>query len=198
MIKVLDYCLPDIRLLEKGTNQVLIWIPDKVYIVLGASNNVNNALNVENVCQDKITVLKRPTGGQAVVLTPNNIIISAVFFDQNTLHPKEVFQHINKQIISVIEKMGIHNLSLMGIFDIVISGRKVLGSAIYKNKNALMYHAVLNIGEPTTTFERYLKYPAREPDYRAGRTHTEFITSLKEKGYTKSIHQFGKRTISVI
>lgn len=192
MFNPLDYDLPDINLLNEKTNQFMIWIPDKVYIVLGASNNPTESLNIENVEQDNITVLKRPSGGQTVILTPNNIIISAVYFDRNTLLPKEVFNHINRLIISTIEKFGIFDLSMMGISDIAISGKKILGSAIYRNKHALLYHAVLNLGEPPTTFEKYLKHPAKEPDYRGGRSHTEFVTSLKEKGYTKSVHQLEK------
>jgi len=188
MINTSEYNLPDIDLLKKKTNQFLIWIPDKVYIVLGASNNPMEALNMENVKKDNITVLKRPSGGQTVILTPNNIIIAVAFFDRKTMHPKEVFQQINKLIISTIEHTGIHDLSLMGISDIAISGKKILGSAIYRSKEALLYHAVLNLGEPSVTFERYLKHPSKEPDYRQGRSHTEFVTSLKEKGYTKSYH----------
>jgi len=188
MINTSKYNLPDIDLLKKKTNQFLIWIPDKVYIVLGASNNPADALNMDMVEKDKIAVLKRPSGGQTVILTPNNIIIAAVFFGKKTMHPKDVFQQINKLIISAIEQTGIHDLSMMGISDIAISGKKILGSAIYRSKEALLYHAVLNLGEPSITFERYLKHPSKEPEYRQGRSHAEFVTSLKEKGYTRSYH----------
>jgi len=189
MFNTSEYNLPDIELLKMNTNQFLIWIPDKVYIVLGASNHATEALKMDNVINDNIPVLKRPSGGQTVILTPNNIIIAAVFFDKKTSQPKEVFELINKLIISTIENSGMQDLSLMGISDIAISGKKILGSAIYRSKDALLYHAVLNLGEPTSTFERYLKHPSKEPDYRLGRSHSEFVTSLKEKGYNRSYHQ---------
>jgi hypothetical protein len=35
-------------------------------------------------------------------------------------------------------------------------------------------------------FEKYLRLPAKEPDYRKGRNHADFITSLREKGYSQS------------
>jgi len=188
MFNTSEYNLPDIELLNRKTNQFLIWIPDKVYIVLGASNNMKDALNMDNVTKDNIPVLKRPSGGQTVILTPNNIIIAAVYFDKNNLHPKDIFQQVNKLIISTIEDIGIQNLSMMGISDIAISGKKILGSSIYRSKEALLYHAVLNLGEPSSTFEKYLKHPSKEPDYRKGRSHSEFVTSLREKGYTRSYH----------
>ena len=60
MIETLAYNLPDIQLLEKEANQYSIWIPDKVYIVLGASNNAVAALFTENVTADRVLVLRRP------------------------------------------------------------------------------------------------------------------------------------------
>jgi lipoate-protein ligase A len=77
-----DYNLPDIFLLKDKTKCFLTWIPDKTYIILGTSNKAEEALFLEKVKQDDITVFKRPSGGQTVMLTPNNLIISVVFFNQ--------------------------------------------------------------------------------------------------------------------
>jgi lipoate---protein ligase len=184
-----DYNLPDIQLLEDKTKPFLIWIPDKTYIVLGASNRADEALFLERVLLDGITVLKRPSGGQTVMLTPDNLIISVVYSNPKELQPKDVFLKTNSLIILALEKAGIHDLSLRGISDIAIDGKKILGSSIYRNKDSLLYHAVLNLAEPASTFEKYLKHPTKEPDYRQGRKHTDFVTSLKEKGYTPDYHQ---------
>jgi len=185
-LKTSDYTLPDIQLLGDDTKQFMVWRPDKRYIILGASNRAEEALFMDNVMQDAITVMKRPSGGQTVMLTPNNLIIAAVFSGQRIMKPKEVFILLNKLIISSIEEAGITDLSQRGISDIAIAGKKILGSAIYRNKDKLLYHAVLNLGEPARTFERYLKHPSREPDYRNGRNHAEFVTSLRESGYSQS------------
>ena len=185
-MKTSDYTLPDIQLLGDDTKQFMVWRPDKRYIILGASNRAEEALFMDNVMQDAITVMKRPSGGQTVMLTPNNLIIAAVFSGQRIMKPKEVFILLNKLIISSIEEAGITDLSQRGISDIAIAGKKILGSAIYRNKDKLLYHAVLNLGEPARTFERYLKHPSREPDYRNGRNHAEFVTSLRESGYSQS------------
>jgi len=42
---------------------------------------------------------------------------------------------------------------------------------------------VLNISEDPGIFERYLRHPRREPDYRQSRKHSDFVTSLKKEGY---------------
>ena len=184
MVDISEYCLPDIKLLESNNKQFSIWIPDKTYIILGASNHPEESLFIEKVKQDNITVMKRPSGGQTVLLTPNNLIISVIFDGKEMLHPKDIFHSTNSIIVEALEETGIKGLSLTGISDIAISGKKILGSAIYRNKDLLLYHAVLNLGEPASTIEKYLKYPVKEPDYRNGRKHIDFVSSLKENGYT--------------
>jgi lipoate-protein ligase A len=190
MITVSEYNLPDIQLLNESTNKFLLWIPDKSYIVLGASNNAKDAVVEDVTLRDDICVIKRRTGGQTVMLTPNNIIISAVITDESVMKPKDVFNRFNELIIDAIAKN--HNLkfSTRGISDIALGEKKILGSSMYRGKGKLFYHAVLNFEEPSTTFQKYLKHPSNEPDYRKGRMHHEFVTSLKETGYPESINHF--------
>ena len=64
-----------------------------------------------------------------------------------------------------------------------------MGSAIYQNKDRLFFHAVLNVQESSTLIEHYIKHPRREPDYRRGRRHGAFVTSLAEKGYDIQMNQ---------
>lgn len=182
-----NYNLPDIQLFEQEEDRVLIWIPDKMYIVLGASNNATDALIIENVIRDNLEVLKRPSGGQTVILSPQNIIISAIISDGRIIHPKAIFNHFNNLIIDLLHKEGLTSLHGKGISDIACGEKKIMGSAIYRNKDRMLYHAVLNYGESASVFEQYLKHPSKEPDYRLGRSHSNFVTSLKELGYTKDI-----------
>ncbi len=192
MVTVSEYNLPDIQLMSESANKFLLWIPDKSYIVLGASNNAKDAV-VENVTlRDNITVLKRKTGGQTVMLTPNNLIISAVITDESVMKPKDVFNRFNDHIISAIAKNHTVQFSTRGISDIAMGEKKILGSSMYRGKGKLFYHAVLNFNEPSTTFQKYLKHPSNEPDYRKGRMHHEFVTSLKETGYAEDIYHLKK------
>ena len=187
MVIVSDYNLPDIHLLQQETNKFLLWIPDKPYIVLGASNKPDNSIVESMVLHDNISVLKRRTGGQTVMLTPNNLIISAVITDENIMKPKDVFNRFNDIIIGAIEKDHDVKFSTRGISDIALGEKKIMGSSMYRNKEKLFYHAVLNFNEPSTTFQKYLRHPSKEPDYRVGRSHDEFVTSLKETGYLPSM-----------
>lgn len=187
MVIVSKYNLPDIHLFNQKSNKFLLWIPDKQYIVLGASNKVDSSVIEPLVLKDSICVIKRRTGGQTVMLTPNNLIISAVITDEDVMKPKDVFNKFNDIIIAAIEKDHFAKFKTRGISDIALEEKKILGSSMYRGKGMLFYHAVLNFNESPATFQKYLKHPRNEPDYRKGRLHHEFITSLKDTGYTKSI-----------
>jgi len=177
MVPILKYELPDFLLLNEEKNSFRIWIPSETCIVLGASNNPEEALFVEHVIKDKIKVYKRPSGGQSVILTPRTIVISAILINE-IINPKDVFKKINSLIIESLESLGIMNLCHKGISDIAIGEKKILGSSIYRKKEKLFYHAVLNYSEDSDIFEKYLKHPVKEPDYRNGRSHKDFVTSV--------------------
>ena len=174
------YNLPDIAILanENSSTSFYVWIPDKTYLILGRSNNIESSLIVDRLKKDRIKVFKRPSGGETVVLTPRTLVISAVIISEEFKNTRRYFKVFNQKIIDVLEKQGINNLSHKGISDIALNNKKVLGSAIYRTKGKLFYHSVLNVSESVSTIEKYIKHPGREPDYRNGRKHSEFVTSL--------------------
>jgi len=184
-IQVREYDLPDSYLYRSNIQNKLlkVWIPNENYIVLGRSNTPNNSLFVNNIIEDGIPVFKRPSGGETVLLTPNTIVISLAIRQSNFKGGKTYFDIINSKIVESLHELGINNVTLKGISDIAINDVKILGSALYQNKDVVFYHAVLNVSESTDLMERYIKHPTREPDYRKNRIHSEFVTSIVNENY---------------
>lgn len=161
----------------------MIWFPSEVSIVLGQSNNIEEALHIKPVIQDKIPVYRRPSGGESVILSPDTLVISAILNETTLSSPLRYFQFYNQRVIGCLNTLGIKNLHYRGISDIAIGEKKILGSSIYRNHWKIFYHAVLNISMPTDLIGKYLKHPPREPEYRLGRPHDQFVTSLHAEGY---------------
>lgn len=183
MAEVQKYYLPDFDIINSEKDFAFrIWHPDKTYLILGQSNKPETSLNLLSVEQDNVIVLKRPSGGETVVLTPNTLVIAVSFSVSELKNPKQYFQQINHAIILALEASGISGLSQKGISDIAIGEKKILGSSIYRRPGRVFYHAVLNVCETVDVIARYIKHPAKEPDYRKGRSHHEFVTSLKAEG----------------
>lgn len=190
MIDVLKYNLPDINIIEnvQPNYKFKIWQPDNIYLILGQSNSIGDSIKIDQVEKDHIKVYKRPSGGQTVILTPNTLVLSTIIIASKYLNPDIYFRSINNLIINILQKEGINNLQLKGISDIAIGEKKILGSAIYRNHQKVFYHAVLNVAESSDLIEKYIKHPTKEPDYRMGRSHTHFVTSLQNEGYKMTVN----------
>jgi len=185
MIKIREYDLPDAELLNDNYAGpgVLVWVPDFFCIVLGQSNDPVASIVIDGVKKDNIPVYKRPSGGETVVLSANTLVISLVKKNEPLRSPKRYFSYFNGEIIHALSSLGVQDLAQRGISDICLGNKKILGSSIYRNKDTLFYHAVLNISEPVLNMEKYLKHPSREPGYREKRSHKDFVTSLTSRGY---------------
>jgi len=178
-----DYNLPDSKVLTSTKAfDFSVWKPDRIYIVLGRSNNAKDSVFIEKAVEDNVHILKRPSGGESVILSPKTIIISVKMSISDTKNTLRHFEVINNKILNALNKLQVKNLNQRGISDISIGEKKILGSSIYRKPDFVFYHAVLNVSETNETIEKYLKHPKREPDYRKGRNHTSFVTSLKEAG----------------
>jgi lipoate-protein ligase A len=180
-----SYPLPDQALIdaEATTDAFLVWQPEQTVIVLGQSNQPETAVHIDLAEQDGIPVYKRHTGGQTVILTPRMLVVSVRLISDKLENPQVYFKRINKIILTALQNLDIEDLVEKGISDIAIGEKKILGSSIYRKKKMVFYHAVLNIAEPPGFIGRYLKYPIREPDYRNGRKHEDFVTSVHLAGY---------------
>ncbi len=184
-MQILDYDLPDKGLIDVQalTHDWIVWQPGKLMIVMGQSNKLERSVFVERAEQDQVPVYKRPSGGETVVLSEKTLVISVRLIAERLDNPQVYFKLINQAIITALESCGVQNLAYKGISDIAIGERKILGSSIYRKKNLVFYHAVLNLAEEIETITKYLPHPPKEPDYRQGRSHRDFVTSLKYDGY---------------
>jgi len=184
-----DYNLPDAFLFTEGAYGILVWQPEESVIVLGQSNSIETSLYADAVSADGLRVTKRPSGGETVILTPSTMAFTVAKRFPVMIQFRDFFRIVNSKVISGLEELGVSRLGSKGISDITIGNRKILGSSMRKVNDKLVYHAVLNLSEDPSVFAKYLRHPGREPDYRAGRSHDEFVTSLSNEGYTPEPRQ---------
>ncbi len=170
-------------MLELKESKIEVWEPDTTYVVLGRRDDLDSAVNEENAIVDEIPIMQRPTGGHSVVISPNTIVVSIISFQSSLNKIKEFFRNCNNIIIKSLEEQGVKDLTIKGISDIVLNGKKIVGSSMYRGKDFLFFHDVINISESVDTISKYLKHPKTEPDYREGRKHLEFVTSLLAQSY---------------
>jgi lipoate-protein ligase A len=74
--------------------------------------------------------------------------------------------------------LAIEGLAVASGTDLAISGRKVSGNAQRRGRRALIHHGTLLYAFDPALATRYLREPRRQPQYRSGRTHHDFMGSL--------------------
>jgi lipoate-protein ligase A len=96
----------------------------------------------------------------------------------------DIFSRIHNAVIIALCKVGAMDVVRAGISDLAVDGKKILGSSLYigSRPQLFYYQSSLMLSNDLTLLDRYLRHPPREPDYRGGRSHKDFCTTLQELG----------------
>ena len=65
-----------------------------------------------------------------------------------------------------------------GISDLAIGGMKISGNAQRRKRNALLFHGTILYAMESDLIARYLKQPAKQPEYREDRPHEAFLRTI--------------------
>lgn len=165
---------------EAGTagRLVSIWQASQPVVVVGRSGRIADDV-FEDACHaDGVEVLRRQSGGGSVLLAPgcvNYAIVLPLVSRPDLLDVAASFRLILGRIVEAFE---LPSLSIAGGTDLALDGRKVSGNAQRRGRRALLHHGTLLYAFDQTLAGRYLREPARQPTYRVGRGHADFIGNL--------------------
>lgn len=176
---------------ERGTGGVLrFWEPRNYFVVVGYGNLVANEVNVEASERDKIPILRRCSGGGTVLQGPGCLNYSLILKIEeggplNTISSANRFiMERNRATIESAFKTPGTKMKVAGHTDLVVEtgpgpARKFSGNAQRRKKHFLLFHGTFLLNLDIGLVEKYLRMPSREPDYRGGRLHENFLTNLK-------------------
>ncbi len=171
---------------REGTPVWRIYEPSSVMAVLGAAGDPSRDLILENLSRDGVSYSFRKGGGGTVILSPGQVVLAFVREVGSPFLNREYARRVNDWFVETLSGLGVHDISHRGISDLAIGERKILGTSIYRRRLALFYQASLLVSNDLALFNSYLTMPAREPDYRQGRGHEQFCTTLVREGYQLS------------
>ena len=168
--------------IDDGQPRLSIYQPSKSAVILGRGSNPERELNLDHCLADRVPLLRRRGGGCAVFIDPGNVIVSIALPAAGINHTHQYFDLLTDWLLDGLEVMGYHGIYRDGISDLVLGHRKIAGSCVYRTKGLLYYSATLLVASDFGKIERYLKHPPREPAYRQGRIHREFLGKLAPNG----------------
>ena len=165
-----------------------IWIPEQAVVVLGSSNQPDIEAELDACAKDGVPVLKRYGGGGTVLLYEGCAIVSLGVWVKQHYQNKLYFDRLNQAVIDALglKWPKLNALGQRGLSDITYGDLKVAGTSLFRSRNYLLYQASLLVDLRPELMSQYLKHPSREPDYRAGRSHKDFLIGLSsiEQGLT--------------
>jgi len=170
--------------------RVVLWQPTSIAVVVGYSQQPAVEVHMDRCRRDGVPVMRRRGGGGAVVLMPGILCLTCAFVSRQSDSPYYFFQKINAFLIEQLAHVfQVPDVRAAGISDLVINERKILGCSMHKSRHRYLYQGSLLVQPDLDLIERYLRHPSREPDYRKGRGHETFVTSLAQEGYPLSVRQ---------
>jgi lipoate-protein ligase A len=165
---------------ESGDADALsaIWEADRPVVILGHGNRPADWVEIEACHRDRVDVLRRCSGGGAVVLGPGclNYAVCLSLPSRPEHTPVSAsFHAIHEQLVAAL---GVPGLMIAAQTDLAWGGLKVSGSAQRRGRRAVLHHGTLLYGFDAELAHRYLREPPRQPTYRAGRSHRMFMGNV--------------------
>jgi lipoate-protein ligase A len=167
---------------------VRVWEPDRELIVLGRGGNPDRDCHVETCELDGIPIVRRTTGGGAVFLGPG-ILCIGLLLPRNEIDPHGYYRPVLKALMTVLGSLGLRRVSSKGVSDLAVGNKKIFGSTLAIRRSGVLFLASLILTDIRDRAEKYLKLPARQPEYRANRSHREFLVSWDLRDRIGSIRE---------
>lgn len=171
-----------------------LWEMPCFCVVLGRSSQADREVNLAACREAEVPVLRRSSGGGPVVAGPGCLMYSIVL-DYRKHAPHRAIDLIHCTVLEHIATMLApmqSNISLAGTSDLVVNTsaaggsrfetlfqRKISGNSLRMKREHFLYHGTLLYDFELDRIGRLLDTPIREPDYRAGRAHAEFVANSR-------------------
>ena len=167
---------------NQPTEILRLWEPHQLMAVVGRSSRVSMEVRVD-VCQERrVPILRRSSGGAAIVTGPGCLMYAVVLSYQRR-GALRVIERAHRFVLDTHARALaplVPGVERAGISDLALSGgqRKFSGNSLRCRRRHLLYHGTLLYDFPLDLIGACLGTPPRQPDYRQGRDHAGFLTNL--------------------
>ncbi len=178
-----------------GDGLLRFWEPVDYFVVVGYGNHVDTEVNVAACEAEGIPILRRCSGGGTVLQGPGCLNYSVVLKIEED-GPLESITSANRFIMERnreavegegrmqkaegrIEVCGHTDLALVTRHSPLVTSLKFSGNAQRRKKHFLLFHGTFLLNFDIALIDTFLRMPSKEPDYRKGRSHKDFLTNLE-------------------
>ena len=157
------------------------WWGSPIAVVAGCSEKLEQVANLPQCEAMSVPVFKRFTGGGTVLQTPDVLNYSYCCPAPLRVNILEAFHTAGQVLVHALAQYGVE-AQMQGISDITVGDRKISGNAQAWKWKSVLVHGTLLVDMNIELIEKLLLHPPKEPDYRLGRSHRDFLVSMRELG----------------
>jgi lipoate---protein ligase len=159
----------------EGDEVLRVWEWPAPAVILGSGCRLAEDVDETACAADGVPILRRSSGGGTVLLGRGCLLYSLVLaFDRSAL-----LSEIRPSYQFILDRVaGALGGAAAGISDLAVGDRKFSGNAQQRKRNHLLHHGTVLYDFDLTVVGRYLRRPARQPEYRGGRDHLAFLHNL--------------------
>ncbi len=143
------------------TLRLYMWNPSSVTI--GYFQRIRDVVNLEYAEEHGIPVVRRITGGGAVYHDAYGEVTYSIVLDVKGVltDVQESYRLICSGLVKALELMGL-KAEFVPVNDIVVSGKKISGSAQTRRRNTLLQHGTLLVSTDLNVMEKVLRVPRQK------------------------------------
>jgi lipoate---protein ligase len=166
---------------SEGRAALRLWWATDPTVVIGRSEDPEVVANLEGCRSLGIEVIRRVSGGGTVLQMPGVLNYSLTASSPALFDIRRTFAVGAGYLVRVLSAFGVE-AHQRGISDVAVGELKISGNAMAKRWGAVLLHGTLLCDLDLDLVESCLRHPPREPDYRKGRSHRDFVTTLRLLG----------------
>lgn len=157
-----------------------LWEPRRLAVVIGNSSSLVSEVDVEECRRRGVDVLRRTSGGAAVVAGPGCLMYSVVlsYATRPDLRPIDAAHRFVLETVLTAVRQFAPEAERRGTSDLALAERKFSGNSLRCRRHGFLYHGTLLYDFPLDTLAAVLAYAPRQPEYRAARNHRDFVGNL--------------------
>jgi len=166
---------------SEGDEILRVWEASHPFAVVGYGGKIAAEVNLPACRKIGIAVLRRCSGGGAVVQGPGCLNYALVLRTDgdNSLHRvPETNRFVLGRLKQALEPIVGPGIEIQGSSDLALRNKKFSGNAQYRKRRYLLFHGTLLLHFDISLIETLLPMPAKQPAYRQRRAHDDFLTNL--------------------
>jgi lipoate-protein ligase A len=176
-----DEALLDLCETTPGLEVLRCWEPATCFVVLGYGNHASLEANLPACKAGQVPILRRVSGGGTVLQGPGCLNYSLLLqIDQRP--GLESIAATNRYILErqaeALAPLVAGKVAWRGSTDLTMGPMKFAGNAQRRRQRSLLFHGSLLLKLDLALLDTYLAHPSREPEYREGRSHGQFVQNL--------------------